>query len=285
METQIRRRVPRRLIWVCTVCQLPFYGSPDYNGSIDSVVYLDSSLFLQVSFLWSIKISSKLYRLIIFAVNGTHRSLLERPTDLQPRRLGILGRLSAIFYPEDKLCDFLFASLHTNPYWKKCSGTSVPIRRINIVTVTYYSSNSSWWINKLQIFYTTGRIWRLVVSFQNNLIERRLIEDNATLLPLVNVSFEALVEDVEVYKKTWNPLSMCLNWRIINWRTISVCTQAPSRFPTSEQQCFCESDCRRMYVQSQTFIARITLRSVLACCGSPLFLEKDLLAVLYLRIL
>ena len=21
-----------RLIWVCTVCQLPFYGSPDYNG-------------------------------------------------------------------------------------------------------------------------------------------------------------------------------------------------------------------------------------------------------------
>ena len=22
----------RRLIWVCTVCHLPFYGSPDYNG-------------------------------------------------------------------------------------------------------------------------------------------------------------------------------------------------------------------------------------------------------------
>ena len=22
----------RRLIWVCTVCQLPFLGSPDYNG-------------------------------------------------------------------------------------------------------------------------------------------------------------------------------------------------------------------------------------------------------------
>ena len=32
METLIRRRVLRRLIWVCTVCQLPFYGSPDYNG-------------------------------------------------------------------------------------------------------------------------------------------------------------------------------------------------------------------------------------------------------------
>ena len=32
VETLIRRRVPRRLIWVCTVCQSPFYGSPDYNG-------------------------------------------------------------------------------------------------------------------------------------------------------------------------------------------------------------------------------------------------------------
>ena len=31
-ETLIRRRILRRLIWVCTVCQLPFYGSPDYNG-------------------------------------------------------------------------------------------------------------------------------------------------------------------------------------------------------------------------------------------------------------
>ena len=29
VETLIRRRVLRRLIWVCTVCQLPFYGSPD----------------------------------------------------------------------------------------------------------------------------------------------------------------------------------------------------------------------------------------------------------------
>ena len=29
VETLIRRRVLRRLIWVCTVCQIP---SPDYNG-------------------------------------------------------------------------------------------------------------------------------------------------------------------------------------------------------------------------------------------------------------
>ena len=28
-------RVLRRLNWVCTVCQLPFYGSPDYNGLIN----------------------------------------------------------------------------------------------------------------------------------------------------------------------------------------------------------------------------------------------------------
>ena len=33
-QTQIRCRRMRHLIWVCTVCQLPFYGSPDYNGSI-----------------------------------------------------------------------------------------------------------------------------------------------------------------------------------------------------------------------------------------------------------
>ena len=32
VETLIRRRILWRLIWVCTVCQLPFYGSPDYNG-------------------------------------------------------------------------------------------------------------------------------------------------------------------------------------------------------------------------------------------------------------
>ena len=34
VETLIRRHVLRHLIWVCTVCQLPFYGSPDYNGLI-----------------------------------------------------------------------------------------------------------------------------------------------------------------------------------------------------------------------------------------------------------
>ena len=39
VETLIRRRVLRRLIWVCTVCQLPFQGSPVYNGlKQDSIV-------------------------------------------------------------------------------------------------------------------------------------------------------------------------------------------------------------------------------------------------------
>ena len=32
VETLIRRRILLSLIWVCTVCQLPFYGYPDYNG-------------------------------------------------------------------------------------------------------------------------------------------------------------------------------------------------------------------------------------------------------------
>ena len=32
VEILIRRRLLWRLIWVCTVCQLPFYGSPNYNG-------------------------------------------------------------------------------------------------------------------------------------------------------------------------------------------------------------------------------------------------------------
>ena len=31
VETLINRRVLRRLIWVCTVCHLPSYGSPGYN--------------------------------------------------------------------------------------------------------------------------------------------------------------------------------------------------------------------------------------------------------------
>ena len=32
LETLIRHCILRHLIWVCTVCQLPFYGSPNYNG-------------------------------------------------------------------------------------------------------------------------------------------------------------------------------------------------------------------------------------------------------------
>ena len=39
VETLIRRRILRRLIWVCTVWQLPFYGSPDYNGLKVSLFY------------------------------------------------------------------------------------------------------------------------------------------------------------------------------------------------------------------------------------------------------
>ena len=43
VETLIKRRILWHLIWVCTVCQLPFYGSPDYNGlGICVVIRLDA---------------------------------------------------------------------------------------------------------------------------------------------------------------------------------------------------------------------------------------------------
>ena len=32
VETLIRHRVLQRLIWICTVCQVLFYRSPDYNS-------------------------------------------------------------------------------------------------------------------------------------------------------------------------------------------------------------------------------------------------------------
>ena len=35
--TLIRRRVLRRLIWVCTVCQCPIYGTLGTNLSPDSI--------------------------------------------------------------------------------------------------------------------------------------------------------------------------------------------------------------------------------------------------------
>ena len=36
LKTLIRHR-RMRLLWVCTVCQIPFYGSPDYNPT--SILY------------------------------------------------------------------------------------------------------------------------------------------------------------------------------------------------------------------------------------------------------
>ena len=48
VETLIRRRVLRRLIWVCTDCQLRFKGSPDFNGfgtvnlGIDKTILMSS---------------------------------------------------------------------------------------------------------------------------------------------------------------------------------------------------------------------------------------------------
>ena len=49
VETLIRRRVLRRLIWVCTICYLPFYGSPDYNGlSCNIYNFVGVFIFVQI---------------------------------------------------------------------------------------------------------------------------------------------------------------------------------------------------------------------------------------------
>ena len=40
VETLIRCSVLRHLIWVCTVCQLPSYGSPEHNRLIHAVYSL-----------------------------------------------------------------------------------------------------------------------------------------------------------------------------------------------------------------------------------------------------
>ena len=36
------------IIWVCTVCQIPFYGSPDYNGLMKLEMYVCKTLCLYV---------------------------------------------------------------------------------------------------------------------------------------------------------------------------------------------------------------------------------------------
>ena len=44
METLLRCHILWHLIWVCTVCQLSFYGYPDYNGlretSLPKLIFL-----------------------------------------------------------------------------------------------------------------------------------------------------------------------------------------------------------------------------------------------------
>ena len=64
VETLIRCRVLQHLIWVCIVCQLPFYGSPDYNGLMENIFswnfifscwVFEYSDMLWYFFLWHIK--------------------------------------------------------------------------------------------------------------------------------------------------------------------------------------------------------------------------------------
>ena len=49
METLISSCVLRRLIWVCTVCQCPFQGSPHYNGLNRCLCICPLSLCLSLS--------------------------------------------------------------------------------------------------------------------------------------------------------------------------------------------------------------------------------------------
>ena len=45
VETLIRCHILQHLIWVCTVCQLPFYESPDYNGLTTGILFIWETLY------------------------------------------------------------------------------------------------------------------------------------------------------------------------------------------------------------------------------------------------
>ena len=60
-------------LWVCTVCQLPFYGSPDYNG-------LNRDNFLFFFFFHPTNLSCiKLQNLSISCISGTFYTQLSFP--------------------------------------------------------------------------------------------------------------------------------------------------------------------------------------------------------------
>ena len=67
VETLIRRRVLRCLIWICTVCQLPFYGYPDYNGlmiikSLYPILHLFHWKYWKISECYQLQLCMLLYR-------------------------------------------------------------------------------------------------------------------------------------------------------------------------------------------------------------------------------
>ena len=50
LETLIRRCILRHLIWVCTICQVPFYRPIDYNGLWCLNIYCAFDIFQKVTF-------------------------------------------------------------------------------------------------------------------------------------------------------------------------------------------------------------------------------------------
>ena len=55
METLIRRRILRRLIWVFTVCQLPFYFLGRTQNEFESATVNELSVFELLKFYYIIK--------------------------------------------------------------------------------------------------------------------------------------------------------------------------------------------------------------------------------------
>ena len=45
VETLIGHQVLQHLSWVCTVCHLPFYGSPNYNGLMHFLGWVSQKVF------------------------------------------------------------------------------------------------------------------------------------------------------------------------------------------------------------------------------------------------
>ena len=73
METLIRCHILWHLIWVCTVCQLLFYRSPDYNGWRHVTCNMSSSTYYYCNIpFFSVKIYKNAFTSLPWPVNLFH---------------------------------------------------------------------------------------------------------------------------------------------------------------------------------------------------------------------